>query len=1020
MSEPAVRVLGPVRVAGPDGGAVEPPGALPVRLVVALALAGRDGRGVAGLAEDVWPEQQPRNPRAALQMLVSRTRSVAAAEVLESTASGYRVRDSDLVRAERAGEAEAADALALWTGEPGAELEPSPIADDLAARADRARRRLLGLEADRLLRLGRPAEAVPLLERLTLADPLDGDAARRLMRALADSGSAEGAQSAFARHREALAEALGADPAPQTVRLHAELLRAGDPHAVERVGVRASATPLLGRDEAVARVGAAVAAHRLTSVIGTGGLGKTRLAHEVAAGTGTRFDRVVFTELAGARSDDDVALVVGAAVGARPAQAPRRLGDPPPADLATRTREALAAGRTLLVLDNCEQVVDAAARLTADLLAAVPGLSVLTTSRVPLLLPGEQVVALQPLPAAGAGSRLFVERATAVRPGAVLDPRVVERICERLDGLPLAIELAAARLRSMGLAELDRRLHDRFGVLVGGDRTAPERHRTLFAVIDWSRRLLSGGAQEALALLAVFPDGFTAASADVLLGRDAGDVLTELVDHSLLGFRDDRGPDGRYRMLETVREFGLRELEEAGRSVEAARALHRWALHFVRRTGPGLLLGRDEAATRAMAAEEETLLTVLRGTAADERETTVAVFGLLAEHWAYRGDFEAALDAADLALPALSRRPASPDQRTESLRALLFLFAVSSAGRRPGAARAVALLRRTLAGGGDGGFWEAVSQQLLLAGGDPRGLDGAAERLAAAEDPLVRSVGLAMRSQVLENHGEAQQALDVLQRLEALAERHGLRWMRIFGRSSAISLLAQRGEHAEALRQAVALREEARALGTGADLQQLEWSIAASRLALGRLDEAEAAFQQLLAGGAGEQSPRGDLADLRAVVLCGLAEVAAARGDAAAAALAWRRALESGRRAAWPWRVVQLGASVAGRLRLGAEPREVVRSARRLRGTLLAVARLDPQQLDAPVFGAGLLGLAAALRADRPQVADRLIGLALAMSARRESAELGRVARTGSAAPLTPRQATEAAVALLRSPDARP
>ena len=1015
-----MRVLGPVRVLGPAGDPVDPPRALPTRLVVALALAGRDGRGVAGLAEDVWPDREPRNPRAALQMLVSRTRTVAAPDVVESTATGYRLRDSDLLLAEQAGEEQAAEALALWTGEPAAGLDPSPIADDLVARAARARRRLLGLEADRLLRAGRAGAAVPVLEQLVAADPLDGAVVRLLMRTLRDTGSTDRAQAVFAVHREALADALGTDPAAETTALNVELLRAADAPATgaRLVGVRASATPLLGRDEVDAEVAAAVGAHRLTSVIGTGGLGKTRLAQEVAALSAGRFDRVVFTELAGARSDDDVALVVGSTVGARPAQAPRRLGDPPPADLPSRTREALASGRTLLVLDNCEQVIDAAARLTAELLAAVPGLSVLATSRVPLLLPGERVVALQPLPAQGAGSRLIVERATAVRPGAVLDAQVVARVCERLDGLPLAIELAAARLRSMGLAELDRRLQDRFAVLVGGDRTAPERHRTLFAVIDWSRRLLSPQAREALALLAVFPDGFTAESADALLDRDAGDVLTELVDQSLLGFRDDRGPDGRYRMLETVREFGLRDLAETGRAEAAGLALDRWALRFVRRIGPGLLLGRDVAATRAMSAEEETLLTVLRGLPAGRAETAVAVFGLLAEHWAYRGDFEAAMDTADLVLPAAVRRPETDDQRVESLRALLFLFATSAAGRRSGTTRALALLRRALGSGTQGdGFWEVIARELLRSGATA-GLDGAADRIAEARDPVIRIVGLAMRSQLLENRGEADASLALQRQIDALAVQHGLQWMRVFSRMSTVSLLAQRGAHARALEQAVALQRDERLAGSSMNLQQLEWSIGTSRLALGQLDEAHAVFTSLVSGGG--DAVRGDAADLRALALAGLAEIAAARDDAAAALAAWDRALVAGRRVAWPWRVVLLGAAVAGRLRIGASPQDVAPSVRRLRGVLLAVCRIDPHQLDAPVFGAGLLGLAAALQAERPQVAARLVGLGLAMSARMESAELARVAATSDRAPLSPAEAVDAAIALLRSPDTRP
>ena len=586
-------------------------------------------------------------------------------------------------------------------------------------------------------------------------------------------------------------------------------------------------------------------------------------------------------------------------------------------------------------------------------------------------------------------------------------------MCARLDGLPLAIELAAARLRSMSLIELDRRLADRFAVLIGGDRTAPERHRTLFAVIDWSRRLLSSAARDALGRLAVLPDGLTAAVAADVLDADPADVLTELVDQSLLTFRDDHGPDGRFRMLETVREFGLRDLAETGRLADARHGFDRWALRFCRRVGPGLLLGRDTAVLREVAAEEETLLAALRADPAGREDVVVAVFGVLAEHWAYRGDFEAALDALPLLLTAARHRPRSADERYEAIRALGLASAVVTVNRNPATARVAALLGRALEAGAPGsGFWEVVAPELLLSRSFAE-IDAGVDRLTGSEDPVVRAFALGIRSQLLENRGELDASLAVLQQVDVLAVRHGLHWLRIFGRMNAVSLRGQRGEHRDALADAIAIRDDLVVAESGMHLQQLDWMIATSEVALGQLDAAEQRFERMRSSA--DQTSVPDAADMRAIACAGLAEVATARGDRVAALAAWDRAVASARRTTWPWRVLVLADSLAARAGLGVPAAELRRDARRLRGLLLALLRIDPLQADAPVFGAGALGLGAVLREAHPEAAAELAGLAVTMGARRDLVSLSRAADGVPALQLTPDEAMRRTIELLTS-----
>ena len=302
----------------------------------------------------------------------------------------------------------------------------------------------------------------------------------------------------YERYRRDLRERLGASPGERLQRAQRDLLALDRP---ERTGVRYDATSLLGRDGDIEALRGLIAGSRVVSIVGAGGLGKTRLAHVLARDATQPIVHVV--ELVGVTAAEDVVAEVGSVLGVRDSISGRRdLTPEQRADLRGRIAQRLAQSPSLLVLDNCEHLVGAVAELVAFLVSTTADLRVLTTSRAPLAIAAERVYLLDQLEVADA-ARLFDERAVAARPGAQLDDTVVRRIVARLDGLPLAIELAAAKVRAMSVEEIDRRLENRFALLRGGDRSAPDRHQTLLAVIDWSWNMLDEAERRALRRLAL-------------------------------------------------------------------------------------------------------------------------------------------------------------------------------------------------------------------------------------------------------------------------------------------------------------------------------------------------------------------------------------------------------------------------------------------------------------------------------------------------------------------------------------
>ncbi|MFE9630595.1 BTAD domain-containing putative transcriptional regulator [Streptomyces sp. NPDC006463] len=717
-------ILGTTQAIRDDGTPVAVGGARLRALLTGLAL--RPGRAVPAhlLVDEVWDGDPPADPVAALQALVGRLRRALGHEAVRSAQGGYLLaadrEDIDLYRFERlaragsealeAGEAAKAaalydEALALWRGPALADL-PDPAAESArwdAVRGDARRGRLAAA-----LALGGAEQALPELTALCARQPLDEPLQALRIRALRDAGRPSEALAAYDTVRLDLAARLGTDPGPALRALHAELLNpapeagavpaaAPEPAAVSRPGaqpqspvppqpgqgnLRARLTTFVGREDDIRAIGADLARARLVTLLGPGGAGKTRLSQEAAEAqdAGDWPDGVWLVELAPVDDPEDVAEAALAALGARETKLrgaaaeemrvlTERVGDDP----LDRLAEHCAHRRLLLLLDNCEHVIDAAAELAERLLTHCPGVRIMATSREPLGVPGETLRPVEPLPDAVA-LRLLDDRGAAARAGFTVaeDPAAAAEICRRLDGMPLAIELAAARLRLLTPRQIADRLDDRFRLLTGGSRTLLPRQQTLRAVVDWSWDLLDEPECIVLRRLSVFAGGCDLAAAETVCaegGLDVADTLGSLVDKSLVVAAP--GPDGsgmRYRLLETVGEYAAERLAEAGGDREATERRHLVHYRELARTAEPLLRGHGQrAAADRLATEYENLRTALRRavTARDADEVLCLTHSLgwywhmhdlrsEARHWC---DAAVALGPDPFALPVVPAEP---------------------------------------------------------------------------------------------------------------------------------------------------------------------------------------------------------------------------------------------------------------------------------------------------------------------------------------------------------------------------
>jgi predicted ATPase/DNA-binding SARP family transcriptional activator len=663
-----ILVLGPVRATSGGGQEVAPASGRQLTLLAALAARRDRVVSVDELVDALWGDDLPERPTAALQSQVFRLRRLLADPACLSTeGAGYRLR----LPAERldAGGFERLvadarrhrddperaigvydDALALWRGSAYAE-----VADHDAVRADVLRLEELRVAATQeraslLLTVRRPDDAAAAMEQLTVSQPFREEPVAIHMRALAAMGRHAEAVQAFAEFRRSLAEELGLEPSPELAALEADILR----HETSRrptIGLPGNS--FVGREVDLATVVAALSSARLVTLTGPGGVGKTRLALHAAARAADQYhDGVCLVELADIDTGDAVAAAAATAVGVYDAPALDRIVE----FLRTRT--------SLLVVDNCEHVLEGARALVSAVLTRTPDVNVLATGRTRLGVEGERVVSVAPLPMpewddpTAPAVALFVDRADAVRPGFIAsepDMATVAELCRRLAGIPLAIELAAARTMTRTPAEILANIDDDAGRLADRHRST-SRHRSLAAVLEWSNSLLAPIERQVLTHVAVFSGGFTTDAASAVtsdVSADAVlDALTELVEHSLLSAVDAGGVT-RFTILEPIREHAERRLADSGR-LEALRRRHAtWFARWIDTADAGLRGSNETTFARAIAHELPNLRAAHRWSL--DNDIAVAAQIVAALYW--YAFWYGATEACEWALAVIEREP---------------------------------------------------------------------------------------------------------------------------------------------------------------------------------------------------------------------------------------------------------------------------------------------------------------------------------------------------------------------------
>ncbi len=1047
---PRVAVLGPVLVEDRSGALAEPSGTLGKSLIVSLVLA-RGSVSVPALVEDLWDDAPPRQERAALQTLVSRVRTASADGILESTAGGYALavppEHTDLGlarallgRARTAAEAgdparaanDATAALGLWRGDPGSELGATPLASELARAAASLKSELLLLRARSHRVEGDTSAALADLDPLLAASPLDEELQRELLLALDAAGRRNDAIRAFDDFRSRLREALGTRPGPELVALNASLLVEDipAPHGSSRVriGLRTAPNTLIGREYDLEAVEDLVATGRLTTVLGAGGLGKTRLAQEIGY-RAVHAPAVIVLELASVRSGDDIGLALASTLGIREARSTRVQSIDPIArvDLRSRILSMLAERETLLIVDNCEHIVDAAAAWIADILESTTNVRILATSRAPLAISAERVYPLDslksglsptdivpstPAPAdvsaLGPAVALFVERARAARPAVVLPLDVVVRLCDRLDGLPLAIELAAARIRSMSVEEVERRLTNRFVLLTGGERTAPERHRTLLAVIDWSWNLLTGSQRALLRRLSRFPDGFSSEAAETVAGSPATGIIDDLdalVNQSLVSVSEDATTGIlRYRMLETVREFGDLVLVEAGEADHVREGMYTWAQAFSREALAHLHGAEQVHTFQLVTSEQDNLVAVLRSAIDAARPDIVAtVFAALAYYWTLRSAHSEVIAFGPPVLGALRSYDPEPGERTEAAAAYAVLGATFLYFDSAVAGRALARLKRikrdTVL---RDGRLEALTNLVLAAGRPAEGFALLTE-YKASNDAATAAMANLISAQFHENAGELDEAIIEAERSYSLAVRLEDTWGQASAAQGLTQLHSQLANRRVALDWAVRAEAGFLALQADGDLRQLEWLIAMNAIATGDIDRGRPILERFATDDA--EALGFDFLDLHAIGRSGLAEIELATGRIEAGLRQYREAVAvfdaaGSAPSPAPWLNIVCAACVIAHIRAGHSDFDLIdRLVRDLRTRILVQQRTQPGFVDRPVLGSGAAGLAAWCvweRGDSEPSAERVkaglefFGLATRLNSRQDLRSLER------------------------------
>ncbi len=663
-------ILGPLELED-DGRSVALPAAKHRALLAILLLHANELVSSDRLIEELWAGQPPPSARKTLQTYVSKLRQVLGGAALVTRPAGYELRVEpgrlDLHRFERlvaesreAAPREAAaklrDALALWRGPALADIAYEPFAQAEIARLEELRLSALEERIEADLALGRHRELAGELEALITEEPLRERLRGQLMLALYRSGRQAEALDAYRRARQTLVEELGIEPSPALQQLERRIL-AQDPEldftplepepappGRERPAPtrRTPTTSFVGRRKELRELKGLLSRDgvRLLTLTGAGGSGKTRLALEATGG----LDATVI-ELASIGDPRLVATTIASALGLR---------ESPGRGAAEALAVFLRQRQTLLVLDNFEQVLEAGS-LLADLLDAAPGLKLVVTSRAPLRLAAEQLYLVPPLELPAREARperlrraeavqLFVERAQTARADFELtafNADAVAELCVRLDGLPLALELAAARIRVLSPRAIVARLGRRLDLLKAESPDAPARHRTLRAAIDWSYELLSAQEQSLFASLGAFVGGFTLDGAEAAageIGLDVIDGVESLLASSLVRAERTAADEPRFGMLETIREYALERLAEREDAAEIGRRHARFYLGLAEEAEPELRGPHQVSWLERLDAEHDNLRAALESaTERGEAETGLRIGAALWRFWQVRG-----------------------------------------------------------------------------------------------------------------------------------------------------------------------------------------------------------------------------------------------------------------------------------------------------------------------------------------------------------------------------------------------
>ncbi|GAC70448.1 putative AfsR family transcriptional regulator [Gordonia soli NBRC 108243] len=1028
----------------------EVPGTRAKRLLAALALAGGRVRSADRLIDDVWGDEPPGSPQSALHTQISRLRHALPPGVLEAHGSGYRltthVLDLDVVGALVAEGSAAAlvDATRWWRGEPGDDLGVgSPVGEALVERVRALRDSVDRRRTAQALADGDPETAREIAERRCARDPLDESAHADLMRSLAATGRTADALDVFARLRRRLSADLGVDPGVEIAALHVDLLAgAGGATSIDRgptgrttwatttpasrrsIGLRSATSELIGRDGEVDAIvdhldlrGESTPGGRVVTVLGPGGVGKTRIATEVGHRALAAGVSVYYVPLASVRADEDVVVSIAAALGVgetelTPSGRPRMA----PGDLTARLEDVLRGRITLLILDNCEQIIDGCARVVADLVAGVDRLRVLTTSRTPLAIGAERVHPLPVLQADAADApavELFGLRATAVRPDVPLPREQVADLCRRLDGLPLAIELAAARVRTMSVGEIADRLSERFALLRSGDRTAPDRHRTLSAVIEWSWELLDDTARETLIALCRFPDGFSRSAAAAVTGLSGialDDALEDLLNQSLLAVGERAGAT-RFRMLEMVREFGEARQDDAA-AHEVVTRMGTWAVDLVNGLQDRAENGDHSGGLTGLGAEADNLVWILRqaieppesvGRPDDAERILITVFPGLSYFWTVRGLHGDTRSWGKRVVEALPSPPQHPDETTREHWQITtivgILHSVMTQDLRV-VARARTILRQlhrpASANSAPGEFMAAIA----LSRNEIAGYRIICEGVLSSNQE-VRTLAVSMRSNSRENRGLIRTALADSTAWGRIAE--GSRyapWFRGMWHSNTASLYGQQGRYAEAAELYGAGVELLDDLGADEDARQVRAFYSLSLLADGRPDESRRQLEILTADlDLDADDPQGNPEIIGPALLCRAEALLLADGPGAAPAAAFRRAADvildqHPLGTADPSVLLVVSGTVAGLVCAG-HPELARGLEQHLVGGVDSMV-YGPGWQDLPQVGAAALAVGALRSASTPgdEVGARLLELAHELPARQDYPSLGTLWRT--------------------------